>query len=183
MRRLERLASGLPPGGQNHRELMLIREALALPFEYRACRDRGLEEGIAVHLIDLNRLSRESLSHYEAEIVTAANLRALAARPGLPLGQVMERARARARRCILEGFSPWDPERRTWDEEPARRRERFLACRVREAGRRHGRVLYVGGWVHLVPDAAGRSLACLLGDLTPRRVLLGQEELLPMPHP
>jgi hypothetical protein len=173
LQRLDELVRRFLPGGGGHYQLQLIREALSIPFEFAASRSYAERHAIPLHLVDLNWVSDEHLPRYESEILTPDNLRALSAEPARSLVALVSREYRRAAACLAQGLSRQDKESATWEDAKGRRRERFLACRVRSVAERHCRVTHIGGWVHLMCDEGGHSMANLLRDLQPEMLLLG----------
>lgn len=171
--KLDFLLEEFPPAAKAHPEVRLMVQALGLPFEYLACRDYASSHGIPLHLTDLNWVSREELPGYEKEILTRENLALLLSREQTGLGERILAAYARARRCLDSGgllkevgiTPPWVYKRGLL-------REMFMACRIRNMAGRYRVLVHVGGWVHLVQDPRGLSLASLLKDLRPVRMLL-----------
>lgn len=171
--RLEELLQELPLSARAHAELRLIAEALRLPFEYLACAEYASRHGIPLHLMDLNWVSREELPRYEEEILNRENLEALLFGTRASLEERILSAYARAHRCLNLGGSLQEVGLKApWSAGRGILRERFLACRVRNMAKRYGVFVYVGGWVHLAEDPLGCSLACLLRDLQPTKILL-----------
>jgi len=175
LQRLDELVRHFPPGGRGHDQVQLIREALRIPFEFSASQSYAGRHGVPLHLVDFNWVSREHLPWYESEIITSHNLKALLEEPARSLAARVNKEYRRAEACLAQGLSKKDKESATWEEANSRRRERFLACRVRSVAERHRRVTHIGGWVHLVCDAEGHSLASLLREIEPQRLLLGAE--------
>jgi hypothetical protein len=173
LEKLERLLQEFPAQAREHPNTRLIGEALRLPFEYLASELHCFENGIPLHLMDLNWISREELPLYEEEILTRENLAALLSLEGPDLGEIILAAYRRASRCLEAGGSLLEAGiRPPWSEKRGLLRESFMACRVRRLARRYERFVHVGGWIHLVRDPQGLSLAGLLRDLKPMRALL-----------
>ncbi len=171
--KLEELLDGFPAPARAHPEIRLIAEALRLPFEYLACADHTSSRGIPLHLTDLNWISREELPRYEEEILRRENLAALLSRGSICLEKRVLAAYARACRCLNSGCSLQEVGiRAPWLQKRGLLREVFLACRISNLANRYDIFLHVGGWVHLVDDPLGLSLAGLLRDLQPRKILL-----------
>ncbi len=171
--KLEELLKEFPDSARAHPELELIAEALRFPFEYLAGLDYTSSRGIPLHLTDLNWISREELPRYEAEILTRENLAALLSRGPISLEEKVQAAYGRASRCLNSGCSLQEVGiRAPWRGKRGLLRELFLACRIRNMARRYDALVHVGGWVHLVEDPLGLSLASLLRDLQPQRILL-----------
>lgn len=171
--KLEELLGEYPASTRAHADVRLIAEALRLPFEYQICLDYASKQDVPLHLMDLNWISREELPKYEKEILTRENLAALLSRGPARLEEKIRAAYARAYRCLNSGGSlreigiipPWSTKRGLL-------REVFLACRIRKMASIYDVFVYVGGWVHIAEDPLGFSLAGLLRDLQPQRVLL-----------
>lgn len=174
-KRLDNLLDHIPVGKREHHQVQLIREALALPFEYTASLAFATLYQIGVHCIDLNWISRRHLYLFESEIIDKENLIALSQTDDTPLHIVIQRVYQSAAWRLNDFHLISD-----WDHALDRRRERFMACRLRGFCEKFARVVYVGGWRHLAKDREGRSLANLLGDLSPRRILLRYGELATM---
>jgi hypothetical protein len=180
LQRLERLVRSLPPGRRNHHRIRLIRETLRIPFEFTAARAYADRHGLPCHLVDLNRISRENLPLFDSEIVNPKNLGIVVREEDRRLPDIIGVEQRRAARCLRGELSLAEAGVRTdWNHAPGRLREAFLACRIRKLAAHYGTMVHVGGWVHLMEDREGRSLASLLVDLSPDKVLLGD----PSPGP
>lgn len=152
--------------------LELVSEGLKIPFEFTASLAYSERHGAPLHLLDLNWVSLRNLPLYESEVLTEENLMLLREVPSDPVRVVVKRAYLRAARCLAEVPGRWEKETTSWEEATGRQRERLLACRLRRLAGRYGRVIHVGGWVHLIKGNEGLSLASLLRDLNPSRILL-----------
>ncbi len=172
LRLLDSMVQGLPFQGHLSGHLDLLREGLRVPFEFTASLAYSQRNGIPLHLLDLNWVSVQHLPLYESELLTEENLMLLSELPSEPVRVAVKRSYLRAARCLARGVGGLDREATVWGDVTARRRERLLACRLRRLAKRHGTVAHVGGWVHLMHDPEGLTLASLLRDLDPRRVLL-----------
>lgn len=185
--KLEELLKEFPAPARAHPELKLIAEALRFPFEYLAGVEYTSSQRIPLHLTDLNWISREELPRYENEVLTRENLAALLSMGPISLEEKFEAAYAKASRCLNSGCSLQEVGiRAPWRGKKGLLRELFLACRVRRLADRYHVFVHVGGWVHLVEDPPGFSLASLLRDLQPKRILLrspGPLGAIPRPSP
>lgn len=171
--KLDELLEEFPASAIAHADIRFIVEALRLPFEFLACADYASRQNIPLHLMDLNWVSREELPKYQEEIVKKGNLATLLSRSQAPLEKKILVAYARARGCLNSGRSLQEIGiKPPWSSKRGLLREMFLACRVRNMAGRYEVFLYVGGWIHLVEDPRGLSLARLLKDLQPLKILL-----------
>jgi hypothetical protein len=157
-------------------EFRAIDLQLRIPFEYRAavryCRDTGA----ALHLIDLSSWSKEAIHKEWPGLVSAKNLERIAAGPAVELERLVQRDYGLAARLLSEPGTPLiSAFGRSWEEDPAwEEREAILAARLvalfgKMAG---GRLLYVGGWQHLLPSSGCATLYQRVFHLRPRRMLL-----------
>ncbi len=176
---LDRLASELGLQRQDlwkHPAIEGIRSLLTLPFEYRAASEFAEETGIPVGLIDLSEISEIKLAKVESELITIRNIRVLAS---LPETRAVSSAESRriARAMVLS--NPETAVRQDFLEKRRGRegigfRDRHMEREIRRRleARPKGRLVHIGGWVHLVEDDQGETLYSRLMDLTPRRILL-----------
>jgi pheromone shutdown protein TraB len=152
-----------------------IRTLLALPFEYRAAAAYAEAAGIPLRLIDLSEISTAKLRRVEADLITYRNVRVLVDLPegserspaegyGTARSLTLGGAGEAVRQAFLQG-------RR--GEEGIGPRDRHMEQEIRRLlAARAGRLVHVGGWVHLVEDGRGETLFSRLADLEPQRLLL-----------
>lgn len=169
---LDSMVRGPSFGSRPRGHLEFLREGLRVPFEFTASLAYSKRNGVPLHLLDLNWVSWQNLPLYESEVLTEENLMLLGELPSDPVRVVVARAYLRAARCLARGLGGLEREATMWQDVTGRQRERLLACRLGRLVKRHGQVAHIGGWVHLMHDQEGLSLASLLRDLNPRRVLL-----------
>ena len=100
-RQLQEALAGLPPGAAGHPAIRRVAAQIALPFEYRAARDYSRKYGAQCLPLDLGGVSRRHLPRYGRELLSPANLRALAAEPQDSLEDCVAQEFRRAR----SGFS------------------------------------------------------------------------------
>lgn len=167
-RRLLNLAlAALPPEGRRHLAIRRLVAQVSLPFEVRAARDYARHFATPWRPLDLGRLSRQNLPRYGRELLVPENLRTLLDSED---GSLEDYVAAEFRRARLACRWPlWRP---GWPNPEDRRRERFLARRLRRGLEQYGRVVHLGGWEHLVPWRDGAGLWQELADLQPRRLFL-----------
>ena len=169
-RQLQKTLAALPPEAQGHPALQMVAAQIALPFEYRAARDYCRQNGAKCLPLDLGGLSRRHLPRYGRELLSPDNLRALSAEPRESLEEAVAREFRRARAALAR--PPW---RLAQAESPeTRRREIFVGRRLKRLTAKHGRVVHLGGWEHLVPWLEGGGLLSLLAEQQPY-ILLADE--------
>ncbi len=174
-RLLARALEGLPEQAAGHPAIRRLRAQVALPFEVQAARDWCRDRGAPWRPLDLGSTARRHLPRYGRELLTPDNLRVLleAGADGR-LEDLVAGQYRRARLAYLR--SPW----RLFPPSGAetRRRERFMARRLRALAGRGGRVAHLGGWEHLVPWKDGGGLWRHLEELGPLRLLLSEADSL-----
>lgn len=158
--------------------LQPILRQCTLPFEYRAAFQRFRERGTPVFCVDMGEASRRFVADWP-EMLSSTNLaRLLTSGLAPPLSAAHEYAQARR---ALTQATP-GAQRRLWNEDFSlwQQREAWLEKTVRATVERlqPGRLVYLGGWRHVVPDA-GRSLYDRLCDLNPCPLLLDQADEAP----
>jgi hypothetical protein len=172
---LESALADLPDGAALHLAIRRLAVQVALPFEVQAARDYGRTFDVPWRALDLGFLSRRHLPRYGPELLSPANLQALLSTPDGSLEDFVagqfHRARLALARAPRRPFSPGAAE--------TRRRERFLARRLRGLASRHRRVVHLGGWEHLVDWQDSPGLWGGLADLKPQRLLLDEADRLP----
>ncbi len=176
-RQLQKALTELPPEAAGHPAILRVAAQIALPYEYRAAWDYGRRFGIKCLPLDLGGVSRQHLPRYGRELLSPANLRALAAEPGDCLEDFVSLEFRRARLSLAR--SPW---RLALDDNPRTlRRERFLARRLQRLAAAGGRVAHLGGWEHLVPWRQGEGLRAWLADQKPGILLADEGDSIPGP--
>jgi len=166
----------LPAGASEHLAIRRLAAQVALPFEVQAAQDWGRGHGVPWRPLDLGSPARRHLPRYARELLTPGNLQALlttAADQSLEdfVAAQFRRARLAYLRAPQRLFPAHDGE--------TRRRERFLARRLRRLAGRGGRVAHLGGWEHLV-DCRDGGLWPEVQGLKPWRLLLDEADAIPV---
>jgi len=174
-RQLAAALAELPAGAERHLAIQRLAAQVALPFEVRAACEYSRRVDVPWRPLDLGFLSRRHLPRYATELLSPANLEALLATPE---GELEDFVAGEFRRARLAWAGA--PRRRVFPDAPeTRRRDHFLARRLRAQVSRHRRVVHLGGWEHLVAWEDAPGLWRDLADLKPRRVLLDEADRLP----
>ena len=176
-RRLRRWAKGRGHAWQSWGQFYAIDLQLALPFEYRAALRYCRDTGAPLSLIDLSWWSKKAIQTQWPQMLSPDNLRLISAEPPEALRRVVRRDYEMAGRLLHEPTQSLVPAfLGSCTEDPGwKEREAVLAARVAGLFRemQAGRLVYVGGWQHLVGSRGCGTLYELLEHLRPRRVLLG----------
>lgn len=152
-----------------------ILRQCALPFEYRAAQRRFQLKGTPVFCVDAEETSRLFMADWP-ELLSSANLARLL-KGGLPLPVSAAEEYAQAHRALARAKPSTQHPLGYGDFSLWQRREQWLEKTVRAtlAQLRPGRLVYLGGWRHVVPNA-GQSLYDRLRDLAPWPFLLDQAD-------
>jgi hypothetical protein len=170
--RLQKALAGLPPGAAAHPAISMIAAQIALPFEYRAARDYERRNGAKYLPLDLGAVSRRHLPRY-GELLSPANLQGLLETPAEPQEDQVAREFQRAR--LVLAHPPW---RLAGQKSPETlRREFFLARRLKRLALKHGRIVHLGGWQHLVPWRDGDGMRAWLKEQKPLVILADEGDL------
>jgi hypothetical protein len=177
-RQLQKALAELPPEAAGHPAIRRVAAQIALPGEYRAARDYSRGRGRKCLPLDLGGVSRQHLPRYGRELLTSANLRALAGEPGDSLEDLVCREFRRARLALAR--PPWRLDLHNGPE--TRRRERFWCTRLKRLVRQGGRIAHLGGWEHLVPWREGEGFRSWLADEDPCILLADEADWFPGPN-
>lgn len=152
-----------------------ILRQCTLPFEYRAALRRFQTNGTPVFCVDAGEPSRLFTADWP-ELLSSTNLaRLLKGGPPPPVSAAEEYAQAH--RALAQAKPGTRPPFGYGNFSLWQRREQWLEKTVRAtlAELQPGRLVYLGGWRHVVPDA-GQSLYDRLRDLAPCPFLLDQAD-------
>jgi hypothetical protein len=157
-------------------QVQAILEQLDLPFEYRAALRFCRDSGAVLWCLDLSEVSRRLIQPLWQELLDFRNLETLLALPSEDHRVLVRKAYVLAARLLrvedkayLSSFVE-DLETDIRQEE----REASLAQRIekRYTFMDSGKLVYVGGWQHLIYPTRPRTLSDRLMHLRPRRLLL-----------
>lgn len=174
-RRLVELLGRLPPGLAVHPRLILLERQIAMPYEWDCAVEYARAHGLAACLaVDSEELASRELPCWEEDLLTMENILALTREPGFDLDAHFLSCYRQARHLMEEPLCvPREMHPLSWlGQDFWMRRELFLASRLRDAVKRHMRVVHVGGWMHVVQGSPWTSLADLLSDMGPGRLLV-----------
>lgn len=171
LKRAAALTSMSPAAALRTLPVLYILRQLTLPFEFRAVRRWSADAGRPYFCADFSEASRVFVLDWP-EMVSLKNLENLLRRgldTAVPASEEYRRARAALTDPPLRrNRSMWGKDDAVWEN-----RERWLEKAVRRTLHvlHPHRLVYLGGWAHVVPNG-GRSLRDRLRDLKPRSVLL-----------
>jgi hypothetical protein len=161
-------------GGESYREILSHGEIqgifllLKVPYEWKAAEFFARRENAWLKAIDLSNYSEKKLQHL-AELIGPNNLRALLRTPRKAIADRIAAEYARARNFWTHPPPGWAPSEETENREVNMAEE---ISRLTDKGR-HGKVLFIGGWEHLLDPPSGETLYTRLRKYRPRRILLG----------
>jgi hypothetical protein len=157
-------------------QVQAILAQLSLPFGYRAALRFCRDSGAVLWCLDLSEVSRRLIQPLWQELLDFRNLETLLALPSEDHRVLVRKAYVLAARLLrvedkayLSSFVE-DLETDIRQEE----REASLAQRIekRYTFMDSGKLVYVGGWQHLIYPTRPRTLSDRLMHLRPRRLLL-----------
>ncbi len=174
-RRLQKSLAELPRAAAVHPAIQMVAAQIALPCEYRAARDYSGKYGITCLPLDLGAVARRHLPRYDRELLSPANLRALAGEPREGLEDWVSREFHQARLALAH--SPWRLALGAHAE--TMRREFFVCRRLKRLAMKGSRIVHLGGWEHLVPWRQGEGLRAWLAEADPGVLLADEADALP----
>ncbi|SHF32496.1 hypothetical protein SAMN02745206_01755 [Desulfacinum infernum DSM 9756] len=164
---------GIPPAqAYGHPRVRRLFIQIAPPYEWRAARAHRAAFGTPCYPVDSSTFSRALISHWP-ELLSPDNVTVLLSLPSDETPSADAEYRRAAWTLSMGRSLPFSP--------PAshaaplfEEREPHLETQVRAILRalKPARLVYLGGWEHLLPGASSPSLAQRLRDLQPTRLLL-----------
>ena len=156
-----------------HPQVRRLFLQIALPYEWRAARTHCALFALPCHPVDSSRFSRALICHWP-ELLSPANVGALLSLPSDETPWAEAQYRRAAWALQNGGLFPSPKTRPPADDDLLEERERHLETQVRAILRvwEPARLVYLGGWEHLLPAASPPTLAQRLRDLQPARLLL-----------
>lgn len=185
--RLGDLKYKLPEERRGHSGLKLLKLQLHVPFEWEVSHKYNKANNVPCLAIDSGNLARNELPLWKSELLSRENLLKITDEPDFDLDNHFRECHSLARTSLTVPHHLPNPlHHLTWRSAKFwGKRERTLACRIRKI---HGSGLlnsgfssktstnhvHICGWMHLMAGAPQKTLADLLSDLTPTRILLNR---------
>lgn len=150
-----------------------LRRAIELPYEYEVCESYARRRDIPLELVDIAKVSRDYLAHYD-DLVSTANIQKLLAQPAPDAAAEVERQRRIAKRLfgLKKAIAPADwpvpPDPDTDEREAAM--ERRIKRILEKAGGSHW--MHIGGWEHFLWLEDRPTLFTRLKSLSPDRTVV-----------
>jgi hypothetical protein len=175
-RQLQQFLDTLPLEDRSHPALKRLEAQLAWPFEVRAAQEYAQAAGIAWQPIDGGELSRWHLARYSSELLTFENLRNLLLTKKGDFRKEITLEYRRARLALTEPEHFGGLIDRLRQDKLMLKREKLLARRLRSLTVAGLRIVYLGGWSHLLTGEGWPTLAQQLHDLQPQKILLDEAD-------
>ncbi len=173
LEKLRDLVLGLPEENRGHARIRLLERQIRMPYEWTAARDYARRHGKTCLAVDSDELAREELPQWEHTLLTRENISALVNEPDFDLRQHFRSCHEQALQIIHSpGKIPDAVHPLAWlSDEFWQQRERHLAGEIRKTAMNKGPVVHIGGWMHLVVIKQWPTVARILEDLEPARLL------------
>lgn len=177
------LVDSLPQDRKAHSRLKLLEYQLCMPFEWEVAQRYSEVKKILCIAIDSGNLARRDLPLWERDILSEENLLKITSEPNFDLDSHFKDCYAQAETVInIAHKIPKVIHPLSWlSDSDWRTRERLVANRIRRIYRNYLQnidphtglaLVHICGWMHLVTGSPWKTLADLLLDLNPTRVLL-----------
>jgi hypothetical protein len=184
--RLGDLKHKLPKERWDHSGLKLLKLQLHTPFEWEVARKYNKANNVPCLAIDSSNLARNELPLWKSELLSRKNLLKITDEPDFDLDNHFRECHSLARIALTTpNHLPNPLHHLSWLYDKFwEKREKTLACRIRKIhgngllnpgfSSRISTHLHICGWMHLIAGAPRKTLADLLSDLTPMRILLNR---------
>jgi len=187
--RLRDLKYKLSEERRDHHGLNLLKLQLHIPFEWDVANRYSKANNVPCLAIDSGNLARNELPLWKSELLSRKNLLKITDEPDFDLDSHFRECHSQAKIALkAPNHLPKPLYRLSWlSDRFWEKREKTLACRIR---RIHGNGLlnpgsysrtrthhvHICGWMHLIAGSPWKTLADLLLELTPKRMLLTRKE-------
>ncbi|RPI51039.1 MAG: hypothetical protein EHM49_07710 [Deltaproteobacteria bacterium] len=187
--RLRDLKHKLPEERRGHSGLKLLKLQLRIPFEWEVAHRYNKANNVPCLAIDSGNLARNELPLWKNELLSTKNLLNITDEPDFDLDNHFRECHSLARIALTTPNHLQNPlHHLSWlSDKFWGKREKTLACRIRKihgsgllnsgfSSRTSTHHVHICGWMHLMAGAPQKTLADLLSDLTPTRILLNRRE-------
>ena len=180
-RRLRRATAESGVSWDTWGQIQAVLAQLLVPFEYRAALQHSRDTGAALSCLDSSSWSKRWIHYHWQQLLSDENVAALLEQSPLNFSEEIRNRYQLAARLLddrggvaasafvgaLIGDSDWQE------------REAELADKLQRmhGGLRKGRLVYVGGWEHLLNTSSAGTLYDRLKHLQPRRALLASPHI------
>ncbi len=169
--KFEEILLELPAGKRSHFRLELLKRQLRMPFEWEVAKSYGEATGTQVVPVDCGQISQKELPSWSNELLCKDNLLLVTSEPDQAIEHYFAEHYKRAAYYLTrpEGLS--GPIEMFFDTE-WQKREKFLAERTLDLASKNKKVVYIGGWMHLLRATTVLNLVAMLGQVLRERFLV-----------
>ncbi len=171
--KLSVFAQELSPAKCNHARIRLLERQIRIPYEWSVALKYAKAHGIGCLPVDSDELAREELPQWEQTLLSKENISALVREPDFDLEKHFKSCYEQALQVIRSPETIPEPNHPLswlsdgfWEQ-----REYYLAENIRKITSGNGPVVHIGGWMHLVIIKRWPTVAGILADIKPDRLL------------
>jgi len=150
--RLEKILCSLPEDKRNHFRIKLLKRQLTMPFEWEVAESFGNDAHIKVVPIDSGAISQQELPRWNEELLSQDNLLLATSEPDEPLDDYFVKHYKRAAYYLTRPNALPGAFLQAVFDKKWQKREKFLARRILDLASKNRKVVYIGGWMHLLDD-------------------------------
>jgi len=172
LRRLRSILKEIPPSKRKHLRVRLLKRQLIMPFEWQVARKYGNFRSIPVIPVDSGEISKRELPSWKDELLNTDNILLAVSEQDISLDEYFSRHYDEAASHLLERKRPINQFIELVFDEQWCKREKTLAERIFGLCSTYKRVVYIGGWMHLLLPENLPSLARLTRAITRERFLI-----------
>ena len=172
LRRLGSILKELPPSKRKHLRIRLLKRQLIMPFEWQVARKYGNLRSVPVVPVDSGKISKRELPSWKDELLNTDNILLAVSEQDVSLDEYFSRHYKEAASHLLGRNAPINQFIELVFDGQWCKREKTLAERIFGLCSTHKRVVYIGGWMHLLLHEDIPSLARLTNAITRERFLI-----------
>ncbi len=172
LRKLGSILKELPPSKRKHLRIRLLKRQLIMPFEWQVAKKYGNLSSIPVVPVDSGEISKRELPSWKDELLNTDNILLAVSEQDVSLDEYFSRHYNQAASHLLGRNESINQFIELVFDEQWCKREKTLAERIFGLCSTYKRVVYIGGWMHLLLHEDLPSLAKLTRAVTKERFLI-----------
>ncbi len=172
LEKLNTIKKRLPEDKKGHFRIELLYRQLQMPFEWETAYKFAHIAGIPCIAIDCGEISRKELPGWDKELITESNLLLATAEPDQHINEYFSRHYRQALFYLANRDRPKDKFIKSVFDNQWYKREKILGKRLLSLSLKYHKVVYVGGWMHLIEGRNIFNLANIVKMAVKERFLL-----------
>ena len=175
--KLEGIIERIGTRHRGHFRIELLKRQISMPYEWQAANRYAATFNIPVIPVDSGELSRAELPAWERELLSEDNMTLLISQEDQDIDKYFDRHYKKAISLLSRPDDMPFPFYQLVFEDSWCKRERILAHRVFELTERFDRLVYIGGWMHLLQTKHAVTLVGLLKHIGLLRLFVTRDKI------